>query len=908
VTDLFDRLQQALGDAFRVQRELPLGGLGRLFLATDREGRDVVVQVMPPDVAQRVDAARFHSAIERAARLRHPAILAPVEAGVHEGLLYCVVPHPPGESLRQRLARGGALREAEVVQVLHDVADGLVYAHAHGVSHGALSADTIQVVEGRAVLTDFGVAQAVRAAETGTEPVLDARGDVRALAAVGHEMLAGSPAVLSPLPAGVTAALQAAVTRALADQGDGFATAAEFREAVGAPPSVMRRRGIRRRAFAIVAAVALVVAFVVQQLRARAGLDPDLLVVAPFEVLDTEHALWREGLVDVVAANLDGAGPLRVVSPSVAVRQWSGRADARSAEALGRRTRARLALFGRVVRAGGDSMRLSATLLDVATRGYVAEVELAAAEPRLDLLADSLSVALLRELGRSRPIGATRHGALGSSSPPALRAFLQGEQHYRRAEWDSALASYQRAIELDSGFALALYRAGIVLGWQSVSGDELSQEYLVRAASHNRGLPARDSMLVVAESLGAAVDQGVADNPRYWDAYRRLYATTAEATSRYPDDPETWYEFGEVRYHYPFFSSLQEMQRAFDRAIALDSSFAPAYIHPIELALRLGDRAAALRYLDRYLRLPSRDIYADGLRLTRELLARPGAPEVRQVLDTASAELLVATLAQFRGWADTAETGVRVARLLHQGRRTAVPLYADTTFRLLQLGALLAYHGHLREAGALAGRPVGWLYAMLATLGGVDPDSARARFARSLRSEPLWPRALAPLAAPWWAEQRDSTALKELARRADSLARAGAGALERGYARYLASAGRAFLALARGDTAEAARGLLALPDTACERCALYRVARAQILEAAELDSAAWEILSADPPGFLLPTDALWMLLRARVAERLGDREAAIRAYRFVVDTWGRGDPAVQPHVQESRVALRRLRP
>src|SRR6185312_14787927 len=78
-------------------------------------------------------------------------------------------------------------------------------------------------------------------------------------------------------------------------------------------------------------------------------LDADLVAVAPFEVLDPTLALWREGIVDVLARDLDGAGPLHTVSPTVAIRRWSGRAEAGAARVLGRRTGARLVVFGQVI-------------------------------------------------------------------------------------------------------------------------------------------------------------------------------------------------------------------------------------------------------------------------------------------------------------------------------------------------------------------------------------------------------------------------------------------------------------------------------------------------------------------------------------------------------------------------------
>src|SRR5207247_7366334 len=176
------------------------------------------------------------------------------------------------------------------------------------------------------------------------------------------------------------------------------------------------------------AVTAAVGALVLTVIRWRAGvgpvLDPNLVAVAPFDVLDPKLDLWHEGLVDILSRNLDGAGPLRTVSPSVVVRRWSGRADPPSATELGRSTGARLVVFGSLVAAGEDSVRLSATVFDVRSGGALGDIELHDAAVHMDRLGDSLSVAVLRELGRTRPIGAARLASLGSSSFPAIKAFL----------------------------------------------------------------------------------------------------------------------------------------------------------------------------------------------------------------------------------------------------------------------------------------------------------------------------------------------------------------------------------------------------------------------------------------------------------------------------------------------------
>src|SRR5205807_10196483 len=153
-----------------------------------------------------------------------------------------------------------------------------------------------------------------------------------------------------------------AIARALAkDPNARLRTAAEFRDAIGAAHPGAARRPISKRvrvAAAVTGAIVLAaVAVLALRPRARPALDPNLVAVAPFDVLDPKLELWHEGLVDVLSRNLDGIGPLRAVSPTVVLHRWTGRADRISAAELGRRTGAQLAVFGTLMRAGPDSVR-----------------------------------------------------------------------------------------------------------------------------------------------------------------------------------------------------------------------------------------------------------------------------------------------------------------------------------------------------------------------------------------------------------------------------------------------------------------------------------------------------------------------------------------------------------------------
>jgi serine/threonine-protein kinase len=882
----------------------------------------------------------------------------------YEGLLYYTMPLVEGESLRARLAREGELPIAEAVRVLRDVADALSYAHRHNVVHRDIKPDNVLLSDHHALVTDFGVAKAVDEAaqfssltatglalgtpaymapeQAAADPHTDHRADIYAFGVLGYEVLAGAPPFTGPSPQAIVAAqltqpapplaqarprmppaLASLIMRCLEKRpADRWQTAAELLDAIEAlgpsmeqpatpsitQPVTIPRRGRRPLVLALALGTALVIAGAVWLVARRSGeaeLDPDLVAVAPFDVPDSRLSLWREGLVDLLSRNLDGAGPLRSVPPTTVIRRWSGRADRLSASELGRRTRARLIVFGNLIGAGADSVRLTATALDAQSDRPLAELELREAADRVDRLADSLTLRLLRELGRSRKIQVFRAGALGSTSLPALKAFLQGEQWFRQAVWDSALSSYQQAIELDSTFPLALRRASQVLGWQRTADDSLSEALALRAGALNHGLAPRDSLLVTADSLTATLNS---TSPRVdWSVVRRAHAVARELTLRYPDDFEAWYTLGEVHYHFgnPVGSRPREALKAFDQAIAIDSSFAPAYIHPVELALWLDGPEAGERYATGYMRLQPTDVSASGIRLAERILqaAHTRPSEIRALLENASSSSLVDAWAALRRSSDSNEALVAVSRaLVNAPPGDARWLTPDD--RRLRLGQSLLYRGHVREAASILFDTPGAIPPDLvetALLSSSPPDSAGPVMRRWLqRPDPVI------VALPWWAALRDSAALGQLQRKSDSVGRSQAGAVLRGRAVYTSQAALAYLTLLRGDTASAIRRFETLPDSLCPFCYFGRLTLAQLLSSRREDRKAARLLDRVLVDVLLPSEVLWTLERARVAERLGDHETAAHDYKYVADVWRRADAQLQPYVAEAREGLVRV--
>jgi TolB-like protein/tetratricopeptide (TPR) repeat protein/tRNA A-37 threonylcarbamoyl transferase component Bud32 len=174
MADLKEGLQQTLGSAFTVERELSGGGMSRVFVALDASlGRRVVVKVLPPELAASVSVDRFKREILLAATLQHPHIVGVLTAGdiaadeyaeVSTRVPYFTMPFVEGESLRVRIDREGRLTVGRTVSILRDVARALEHAHARGVVHRDIKPDNVLLSGTSAQVTDFGIAKAVLSA------------------------------------------------------------------------------------------------------------------------------------------------------------------------------------------------------------------------------------------------------------------------------------------------------------------------------------------------------------------------------------------------------------------------------------------------------------------------------------------------------------------------------------------------------------------------------------------------------------------------------------------------------------------------------------------------------------------------------------------------------------------------
>jgi predicted ATPase/tRNA A-37 threonylcarbamoyl transferase component Bud32 len=265
-----------LAGRYRLERELGAGGMATVYLAEDvKHRRQVAVKVLHPELAAQLGHERFLREITTTANLRHPNILPLFDSGEFDGQVFYVMPFIEGETLRDRLTRGGTLAVSEALRIADEVADALSYAHKRGVIHRDIKPENILLENDHAIVADFGIAHAANAAgnekltrvglalgtpdymspEQGSGETVDARSDLYALACVVYEMLAGTPPFTAPTPVAVlvrhaiepvpsitnarpdlAAHLVSALERALAKSPeDRYATIQEWRDAIKRP-------------------------------------------------------------------------------------------------------------------------------------------------------------------------------------------------------------------------------------------------------------------------------------------------------------------------------------------------------------------------------------------------------------------------------------------------------------------------------------------------------------------------------------------------------------------------------------------------------------------------------------------------------------------------------------------------
>ncbi len=167
---LTPKADQPAGEEFgdyELLEEIGRGGMGVVYRARQKSlGRIVAIKmILRADLASATDVKRFRAEAESAARLNHPNIVPVYEVGEHNGHPFFSMKLVEGTTLSQRLM-DGPLTTKESIELLIPICNAITEAHRQGVLHRDLKPSNVLIDhEGRAYVTDFGLAKRVKTHE-----------------------------------------------------------------------------------------------------------------------------------------------------------------------------------------------------------------------------------------------------------------------------------------------------------------------------------------------------------------------------------------------------------------------------------------------------------------------------------------------------------------------------------------------------------------------------------------------------------------------------------------------------------------------------------------------------------------------------------------------------------------------
>ena len=341
-----------------------------------------------------------------------------------------------------------------------------------------------------------------------------------------------------------------------------------------------------------------------EAIRAREGApvelpaDPRRIALLPFAVRgDPHYGYLGEGLVDLIATKLDGAGEIRTVDPRALLRYLAGDAAAHPERGreVARHFGAGRFLLGTLVEAAGR-LQATAALYDLRGRMVANVAATAESESGVFELVDELARHLLAAAGVSPGTRLTRLALLTTASLDALRAYLLGERELRAGRYFDAMAAFHTAVDADPSFALAHYRLAAAAAGCALP--DAAREFARRGAVHRERLSPHDQLVFRAQHDWLRGEVAEAES---------LYNTI---TGTYPDDVEAWFHLGDLLFHTnPLRGrTAAEAREPFERVLRLEPGHLAAMVHLARIAGIEGRRDEMLALADRVIRAsPSGD-------------------------------------------------------------------------------------------------------------------------------------------------------------------------------------------------------------------------------------------------------------------------------------------------------------
>ena len=535
---------------YRIVEKIGAGGMGEVYLAEDTElNRKVALKFLPPDLCRDADCrARFKREAQAAAKLSHPNIVTIYEVAEFHDRPYIVMEYLPGKSLKE-IIRSGDMPLGKAIDLAVQIGEGLDAAHRAGVVHRDVKPANIVIGDdGRARILDFGLATirgTERLTQTGSTvgtlgymspeqtrgEEVDQRSDIFSFGVILYEMITGrlpfhgeheaailyaigyeEPEPLARYKTGVPDELQRIVSKTLAKSKDEryqhtddlLADLRTFsKQGLPSTAEKPRRDLWNRYVVSSAAAVILVIAgyWVIKTYVLPSGGKPEpqrkMLAVLPFENLGSpDDEYFADGITDEITGKLATIRDLGVISrTSTMLYKRSTKSLRDIAKELGvdfilegtilwdkRDDISRVRILPQLIRVSDDTHLWAETFQRPLTDIFALQADIASR------IVEAMNVTLL---------GAERAAleSMPTRNMDAYQAYLRGMNYRQEPDFASrknslsALRMFQRAVELDSTFALAFAQLAYVhAGMYHYGHDPTAERLALAKAATDRAL------------------------------------------------------------------------------------------------------------------------------------------------------------------------------------------------------------------------------------------------------------------------------------------------------------------------------------------------------------------------------------------------------------------------------------
>lgn len=327
------------------------------------------------------------------------------------------------------------------------------------------------------------------------------------------------------------------------------------------------------------------------QNKVSAATNIDAITIFPFDIKSgsPDMQYLRNGMVDLISTKLEGVANLNPIDPNRVFNQLKKENEEvpslEKAIEISNSLGAAEFILGSIIEIN-DALQISASKYD-AEGALVAKENIEGQKTKLASLIDDLTRSLIADKLKKEGQELNSIATMTSENLPALKAYLEGEQAYRKTDFNGAFDYFNTAVSLDSTFAMAWLRLYSSRGWGGGRRGTLSVNPLDKAIQYSDKLPPKWQDLIKANKIWQS---GLPGNEKI----------IADMLRKYGEHPELTNLMAEHIFHFypihgrPFTEAKPWLEKSRD----LDPQNLETLRHLGDIAWTEGDEGALQKIMD----------------------------------------------------------------------------------------------------------------------------------------------------------------------------------------------------------------------------------------------------------------------------------------------------------------------